>query len=313
MKKTMLLLTIMSAILVSSCKNVGFEKSKTGMEYKIFATGKGKQLKKGDFVKFNYSITYNDSLINSSYSFIPGYDEVDSVGRYHDFSEVLSKMKVGDSLVCFQLVDSLQTQSQYGLPPYMKKGGKQKMTIQVLDAFEGREVAVTDYQKEIDIFKNKELSVIEKYLSANKINAQKVGDKVFVEIQSQGTGPVADSGKVISVKYTGYTLDGRFFDSNTDTAKQVQKHGLELFRFVSKQEGAIAGMLEGITQFKQGGKGRMFIPSIMAYGPQGNPPAIKPNESLIFDIEVMEVADMPAQPQGMNPMQQQGGNPNGGQ
>ena len=142
MKKTMLLLTIMSAILVSSCKNIGFEKSKTGMEYKIFAEGKGKQLKKGDFVKFNYKITYNDSLINSSYNFIPGYDEVDSVGRYHDFSEVLTKMKVGDSLVCFQFVDSLATQSQMGMPPYMKKGGKQKMTIKVLDAFEGRELAV---------------------------------------------------------------------------------------------------------------------------------------------------------------------------
>jgi FKBP-type peptidyl-prolyl cis-trans isomerase len=311
MKKTMLLLTVMSAILVSSCKNIGFEKSKTGMEYKIFADGKGKQLKKGDFVKFNYKITYNDSLINSSYSFIPGYDEVDSAGRYHDFSEVLTKMKVGDSLVCFQFVDSLATQSQMGMPPYMKKGGKQKMTIKILDAFEGREQAIADYQNVIDNFKNSELKEIEKYIAKNNIKAEKVGDKVFVEIQSEGTGPVADSGLLVGIKYTGYNLEGKFFDSNVDSTKQVNKHGMELFYFVAKREGSVVGMLEGITKFRQGGKGRIFIPSILGYGPQGNPP-IKPNESLIFDIEVVEVKPLPEQPAGPNPMMP-GGNPNGGQ
>ena len=56
-------------------------------------------------------------------------------------------------------------------------------------------------------------------------------------------------------------------------------------------------MLEGITLFKVGSKGKMFIPSLMAYGPQGMPPAIKPNENLIFDIEVVEVKDKPATPQ----------------
>jgi FKBP-type peptidyl-prolyl cis-trans isomerase len=312
MKKTMLLLTVMSALLVSSCKNIGFEKSKTGMEYKIFGEGKGKQLKKGDFVKFDYKITYNDSLINTSYNFIPGYDEVDSVGRYHDFSEVLTKMKVGDSLVCFQFVDSLATQNQFGMPPYMKKGGKQKMTIKVLDAFEGRELAVTDYQNEIDDFKNTELKVIEKYLATNKIIARKIDDKVYVEIQTEGTGPVADSGKLVGIKYTGYNLEGKFFDSNVDSTKQIQKHDMQPFYFVAKREGAIAGMLEAITQFKQGSKGRIFIPSILGYGPQGNPPAIKPNENLIFDIEVIEVKDVPQQPAGPNPMGP-GGNPNGGQ
>jgi FKBP-type peptidyl-prolyl cis-trans isomerase FkpA len=311
MKKTMLLLTVMSVILISSCKNIGFEKTKTGMEYKIYNDGKGRQLKKGDFVKFDYKITYNDSLINSSYNFIPGFDEVDTVGRYHDFSEVLSKMKIGDSLVCFQFVDSLMTQNQFGIPPYMKKGGKQKMTIKILDAFEGRENAIVDYQKEIEAYKNSELKVIEKYLATNKINAKNIGDKVYVEMISEGTGPAADSGKLVGIKYTGYNLEGKAFDSNTDSTKQLQKHGMELFYFVAKQEGSVTGMLEGITQFKQGGKGRIFIPSIMAYGPQGNPPAIKSNENIYFDIELVEVKDVPQQPAGPNPMAP--GNPNGGQ
>jgi FKBP-type peptidyl-prolyl cis-trans isomerase FkpA len=72
-------------------------------------------------------------------------------------------------------------------------------------------------------------------------------------------------------------------------------------------EGAIQGMLEGIVAFKKGSKGKMFIPSSMAYGPQGMAPAIKPNENLIFDIEVVEVKDLPKTPQPSMQMPQ-GGN-----
>lgn len=303
MKKTTILFTAIMAVLAISCKNIGFEKTKSGMEYKIIPGGKGKEnLKKGDFVKLNYKISYNDSLVASSYEFIPGYDEVDSVGRFHDFSEILTKMKVGDSAICFQLYDTMFAKNQFGVPPYMKKGSKQKMTIKIIESFAARENAVADYQKEIDKFKDAEMVRLEKYLSIKKINASKVNNNLFVEVQSQGTGIPADSGKLVGIKYTGYNLEGKFFDSNIDTMKQVQKHGLDTFFFVSRQDGAIAGMLDGITLFNKGGKGRMFIPSIMAYGPQGNPPAIKPNESLIFDIEVVEVKDLPKQPAGQMPM-----------
>jgi hypothetical protein len=40
----------------------------------------------------------------------------------------------------------------------------------------------------------------------------------------------------------------------------------------------------------------MFIPSSNGYGAQGSPPAIKPMENLIFDIEVLEVKDLPKAP-----------------
>jgi FKBP-type peptidyl-prolyl cis-trans isomerase FkpA len=105
----------------SACTNVGFEKTKTGLEYKIFKDGKGAQLKNGDIVKFNYRISYNDSVINESYNLIPGYDMVDSAGRPHDFSEILKLLKIGDSVVTIQQYDSLAKANPMGMPPYMKK------------------------------------------------------------------------------------------------------------------------------------------------------------------------------------------------
>lgn len=303
MKKTTLLLTILSVLVFNACKNVGFEKTKTGLEYKIIKGDKGEALDPGDIVKFQYKVTFKDSLVITTYNTMPAYDQVDSVGRHHDFSEFLTKMKVGDSAVCYQLFDTLQKKPEFGVPPYMKKGDKQEITIKILAVFKAknganpRDLAVEDYRKEIELFKTKEMAAIEKYLSNKKINAVKVNNNVFVQIETEGTGARADSGKLVGVKYSGYNFEGKYFDSNTDTTRQLQKHPLETFYFTSKQEGAITGMLEGITLFKVGTKGKMFIPSLMAYGPQGMPPAIKPNENLIFDIEVVEVKDKPAAPQ----------------
>lgn len=303
MKKTTLLLTILSVLVFNACKNVGFEKTKTGLEYKIIKGDKGEALDPGDIVKFQYKVTFKDSLVITTYNTMPAYDQVDSLGRHHDFSEFLAQMNVGDSAVCYQLFDTLQKKPEFGLPPYMKKGDKQEINIKILAVFKAknganpRDLAVEDYRKEIELFKTKEMAAIEKYLNSKKINAVKVNNNVFVQIETEGTGLRADSGKLVGVKYSGYNFEGKYFDSNTDTTRQLQKHPLETFFFTSKQEGAIQGMLEGITLFKVGTKGKMFIPSLMAYGPQGMPPAIKPNENLIFDVEVVEVKDKPAAPQ----------------
>jgi FKBP-type peptidyl-prolyl cis-trans isomerase FkpA len=299
MKKTALLLTALSLFMLNACNNIGFEKTKSGLEYKIIkGDGKGESLAHGDIVKFEYRITFKDSMVMNSYDFTPVYDQVDSVGRYHDFSEFLTKMKVGDSAVSFQLYDSLAKNSQFGVPPYMKKGDKQQMTIKIVSVFknkngkQARDFAIEDYNNEMDKYKARELAEIEKYLKLKKINAEKVNNNLYVVIDQEGTGRQADSGQLVGIKYSGYSFDGQYFDSNTDTTRQTQRHPLDTFFFVSKTEGAINGMLEGITKFKKGSKGRMFIPSIMAYGPQGNPPAIKPNQNLIFDVEVVEVKDM---------------------
>jgi FKBP-type peptidyl-prolyl cis-trans isomerase len=157
-------------------------------------------------------------------------------------------------------------------------------------------------------FKTNQLAEVQAYLTKNNIKAERLRD-VFVEVKEKGAGIAADSGKVVSVNYTGYNFAGKFFDSNTDSTKQTEKHPLEPFSFVAKQQGAVVGMLEGITLFNKGGKGRLFIPSYAGYGQGGMPPAILPNEHLIFDIEVMDVQNMPEQPSGMPPGM---GNPNGG-
>ena len=289
-----------TAFLAWGCSGVGFKKTKTGMEYKIISNGKDSLLRTGDFVKFNYRISYNDSTIAASYGFIPGYDMVDSTPRYHDFSEISHELRVGDSVICFMLADSLATRGMQ-LPPYFKKGTKQKMTLKVLQVIKGgREGALADYQKELEKYKDRELAQIERFLTDKKITAQKVDNSVFVETIQQGTGPKADSGKYVGIKYTGTILEtGRAFDSNVDSTKQTIRHDMAPYYFVSKVNGAIMGMLSGVATMNLGGKSRIYIPSILGYGPQGSPPAIGPNEKLIFEVDLVDVKDSVPQRPGM--------------
>ena len=308
MKKTAILLSALSILMFTACNNIGFKKTKSGLEYKIFESEKGEKLEHGDFAKFEYRLTYKDSLVMNTYDFMPAFDQIDSIGRYHDFSEIMTKLKVGDSAVVIQNYDTLQKSSQYGVPPFMKKGDKLQASLKIIAVYKNkngkssRDWAVEAYKAEIDNFKAKEMAAIEKYLSLKKITATNVNNSVYVQIEQEGTGKRADSGQLVGIKYNGYNFEGKYFDSNIDTSKQSAPHGLDTFFFVSKMEGAIQGMLDGIVAFKKGSKGKMFIPSSMAYGPQGMPPAIKPNEHLIFDIEVVEVKDLPKNPQPNMPV-----------
>jgi FKBP-type peptidyl-prolyl cis-trans isomerase len=308
MKQTNFLLAAVAAILISSCSQVGFEKTKSGLQYKIIQSGDGEKLEQGDFVKFQYKLTYKDSVVMSTYGVLPAYDQVDSVGRFHDFSEIMTKLKVGDSLITYQFHDSMQKTSQFGMPPYLKKGEKQVASLKIIKVFKnkadqvGRELAYADYQSEISKHKEKELAEIKKYVDSKNIPAQKVNNSVYLVMEKEGTGRSADSGLMVGIKYSGKSFDGKYFDSNVDSAKQSMAHPMETFYFISKREGAIQGMLEAITAFKVGSKGTMYVPSTLAYGPQGNPPVIKPYENLIFEIEVVEVKEAPAQqPQGPPP------------
>jgi len=52
----------------------------------------------------------------------------------------------------------------------------------------------------------------------------------------------------------------------------------------------IRGFEDGLRQFKQGGKGTIYIPGYLAYGKDGNG-VFKPYEALYFDVEILNVSD----------------------
>jgi peptidylprolyl isomerase len=106
---------------------------------------------------------------------------------------------------------------------------------------------------------------------------------------AQGTGALAEPRKCFFVHYTGWLLDGRKFDSSRDTAANgTTRNPLS---FAQGARRVIAGWDLGFEGMRVGGRRRLFIPYQLAYGEAGRPPAIPPKSELIFDVELVAVAD----------------------
>ena len=98
-----------------------------------------------------------------------------------------------------------------------------------------------------------------------------------------GTGASPQKGQTVSVHYTGTLENGIKFDSSYDHP------GQQPLEFQLGTPGIIQGWNEGIATMKVGGKRKLTIPSALAYKNVGKPPAIPPNATLKFDVELMGV------------------------
>jgi len=96
-----------------------------------------------------------------------------------------------------------------------------------------------------------------------------------------GAGAEAVTGHTVTVHYTGWLTTGKKFDSSVDRKQP--------FSFRLGGHEVIPGWDEGVAGMKVGGKRQLRIPPAMAYGPQGYPPVIPPNATLIFDVELLGV------------------------
>jgi peptidylprolyl isomerase len=134
-----------------------------------------------------------------------------------------------------------------------------------------------------------------------------------------GSGPDAEPNKMYKVQYTGWrAADGVKFDSSYDRPGPpvLDKDGKpekgadgkpvlgpsQPMAFPQGMGRLIPGFDQGFAGMKVGGKRRLFIPWQLAYGTRDMPahgaehPGIPPKSDLIFDVELVEVADLPAPP-----------------
>jgi FKBP-type peptidyl-prolyl cis-trans isomerase len=95
-----------------------------------------------------------------------------------------------------------------------------------------------------------------------------------------GTGPVAEPGKRVGVKYAGQLTNGQQFDATGPSDPP--------FVFHPGGHEVIAGWDEGVPGMRVGGKRQLVIPPALGYGPEGSGP-IPPNAILVFTVEVVSV------------------------
>ncbi|WBL22763.1 FKBP-type peptidyl-prolyl cis-trans isomerase [Zunongwangia sp. HRR-M8] len=117
---------------------------------------------------------------------------------------------------------------------------------------------------------------IQNYLESNNLEAEKTNSGLYYIVEEQGIGAQPSSSSRVRVNYKGYFLNGNVFDQNNDITFGLGQ--------------VIPGWTEGFTYFKEGGSGKLLIPSNLAYGPCKYS-TIPGGSVLIFDIELLEVIE----------------------
>jgi FKBP-type peptidyl-prolyl cis-trans isomerase FkpA len=106
---------------------------------------------------------------------------------------------------------------------------------------------------------------------------------LYKELQA-GTGDASPQATdSVKVHYHGTTIDGTVFDSSVERGEPA----------TFPLSGVINCWTEGVQKMKVGGKARLICPPEIAYGDRGSPPRIMPGATLIFEVELFEIAKKP--------------------
>lgn len=131
------------------------------------------------------------------------------------------------------------------------------------------EIEVIDYDVENE-------AEIVQYIADNNLDATASGTGLYYVIEEQGTGAQPEADSNVTVVYKGYFTNGSVFDESDEL-------GISL-----NLTQVIPGWSEGIQYFKEGGSGKLLIPSSLAYGRYGNA-TIPEGAVVIFDVNLKSV------------------------
>jgi FKBP-type peptidyl-prolyl cis-trans isomerase FkpA len=96
----------------------------------------------------------------------------------------------------------------------------------------------------------------------------------------EGSGPSPSASDIVKVHYRGTLANGREFDSS------YVRHEPAVFPL----DRVIKCWTEGVQRMKVGGKARLTCPPSIAYGERGAGGVVPPNATLVFEVELLEIA-----------------------
>lgn len=270
--------------IIMSCQSEEFQVSEDGYQYKYITKGDGETPKQGEVVVYNLMyMNENDSVIFESTSEQPAMIPCDT-GQWAAMGPLYKAFKMikeGDSILIKIPTKTLFAESfRAAIPATLDSLGDITFCIgasKINSQEEMEAEAIEAGNKQL----NKDIEIIENFLKENNIIAQSTESGLRYVIDAEGTGDFPQSGQNVSVHYTGTLMDGTKFDSSHDRDGPLS--------FPIGQNRVIQGWDEGIALLKEGGKGTLYVPSPLAYGPRGAGGVIGPNSVLKFDVELVDI------------------------
>lgn len=125
------------------------------------------------------------------------------------------------------------------------------------------------------------MAASQKFLEDNKKKdgIQVTDSGLQFKVLKAGNGAAVTAASRVTVHYEGKLVNGQVFDSSLARGQPATFGVTQV----------IPGWQEALLRMKVGDKWQLFVPSNLAYGEQGSPPQIGPNETLIFEVELLEI------------------------
>ena len=222
-----------------------------------------------------------------------------------DYNEVLKGMKAADAdedrssyVFGYQMMTRMKEQNvgisadqlEVGLKKAMagEELGMTDQEVQVLMMSFGRMVEenrIAEMKKTVEDNKAAGEAYIAEQKAANP-NLKELGEGVYYEVLTEGTGPKPGPNAKVSVDYTGTFIDGEVFDSSV---KPVDGGPGEPAEFEVGR--VIPGFTQSLLAMPVGSKWRVIIPGEKGYGVKGSGGKIGPMQTLIFELELLGIVD----------------------
>jgi FKBP-type peptidyl-prolyl cis-trans isomerase len=244
--------------------------------------GNGEKPKAGEIVKVHYTGTLLDGTkFDSSLDRGQPFEFPIGQGRViPGWDEGFSMLNEGTEATL--LIPSYLAYGEQGAGASIPPNSILRFDITLVDVVSQEEQQTAEKAK-IEAYRKNETSLRNRFIAENNITTKPTPSGLYVVITEEGTGRKPKAGERVKVHYTGTLLDGTKFDSSRDRGTP--------FEFPLGQGRVIKGWDEGIAMLNVGSKATLIIPSKLGYGERGSGQIIHPYATLVFDVELVGIAE----------------------
>jgi FKBP-type peptidyl-prolyl cis-trans isomerase FkpA len=297
--------TVMFGLLMLLCVacNKSEKETPSGLKFKIIKAGDGILPRPGQITVFNYIFkdskdsVWSDTFKDEFPQALPIADSLTIAGET-GLIQALRMLSKGDSMSTKMSISQFFNDIRRPVPAEVDTTLTLYFTFKI-NAIMDRDDFMA-YQNEWMEKKNaeqliKDIAIIDQYLLNKNIEAQKTEKGLRYIITKPGIGENGKTGQTAKVNYTGYLLDGEYFDSSIKTIAEEKgiynpmREPYTPYDVTIDQSNVIIGWHEALKLMNKSSKATFYIPSTLAYGSTQRSEVIKPNSILVFEMEVVDL------------------------
>jgi FKBP-type peptidyl-prolyl cis-trans isomerase FkpA len=285
MKKIILnpfVIIVLIAMTSLSCSSQfsGYDKTKTGLYYKIYKVSKDTATPRtGDYLSLDIRYTYKGKAKDKDTTLFDSKKQMGQPVKFQlqpsdfkgDLWEGIRMLSAGDSAGFIISADSLflKTYKMAKRPPMIDSNTYIKCYVHLISI------------DSPESLKKKEGESLQNYLTTNKITVPPTATGIYIIESEQGKGMKIDSGVQVNLHFKVALIDGKQIYSTYDKPEPMS------FQYGKRFD--TPGLEEAIATLKKGSKATIVVPSKMAFGEQGRGSLVPPFATLVYNVDILNV------------------------